>query len=72
MKVHFQQQNHLLPYLILEKKSFINKHRYAKELLEGDGNLGLVRQVVEIQTRTNIKRLTKTFVTLSLADVASR
>jgi len=39
---------------------------------ENDGNMGLVRQVSVAQTRANIKRLTKTFVTLSLDDVATR
>jgi len=39
---------------------------------ESDGNMGLVRQVSVAQTRANIKRLTKTFVTLSLDDVATR
>ena len=34
--------------------------------------MGLVRQVALSQTKSNIKRLTKTFVTLSLSDVASR
>jgi len=41
-------------------------------VFENDGNLGLVRQVAVAQTKSNIKRLTKTFVTLSLTDVASR
>jgi len=52
-----------------ELRNVFTKYR---ELFETDGNLGLVNQVVQEQTRTNIKRLTKTFVTLSLADVASR
>jgi len=43
-----------------------------QELLTNDNNWGLVQQCVKSQTRTNIKRLTKTFVTLSLQDVASR
>jgi len=50
-------------------KALVPKFR---ETFETDSNLGLINQVVEAQTRTNIKRLTKTFVTLSLADVASR
>jgi hypothetical protein len=41
-------------------------------VLQTDENCGLVQQVVQSQTRTNIKKLTKTFVTLSLSDVASR
>lgn len=43
-----------------------------QELLTVDNNWGLVQQCIASQTRTNIKRLTKTFVTLSLQDVASR
>jgi len=43
-----------------------------QEMLTTDNNWGLVQQCVASQTRTNIKRLTKTFVTLSLQDVASR
>lgn len=50
-------------------RNVLTKYR---EVFETDNNLGLVRQVIEAQTRTNIKRLTKTFVTLSLSDVASR
>ena len=41
-------------------------------VFENDGNTGLVNQVAISQTKSNIKRLTKTFVTLSLNDVASR
>ena len=37
-----------------------------------DQNLGLVSQVVESQTKTNIKRLTKTFLTLSLVELANK
>ena len=43
-----------------------------QEVLQTDENWGLVQQVVQSQTRTNIKKLTKTFITLSLSDVASR
>jgi len=43
-----------------------------QEVLQTDENSGLVQQVVQSQTRTNIKKLTKTFVTLSLSDVGSR
>lgn len=37
-----------------------------------DTNLGLVKQVASSLYKKNIQRLTKTFLTLSLADVASR
>ena len=44
----------------------------VQEVLQTDENWGLVQQVLQSQTRTNIKKLTKTFITLSLSDVASR
>lgn len=37
-----------------------------------DGNSGLSKQVLVSLRKKNIQRLTKTFLTLSLADVASR
>lgn len=37
-----------------------------------DKNVGLVQQVLASQYKNNIQRLTKTFLTLSLADVAAR
>ena len=37
-----------------------------------DNNYGLVKQVVSSQTRSNIRRLTRTFITLSLSDLAVR
>ena len=37
-----------------------------------DKNLGLVKQVAAAMQKRNIQRLTKTFITLSLSDVASR
>nr|CAB3232897.1 COP9 signalosome complex subunit 3 [Phallusia mammillata] len=37
-----------------------------------DKNLGLVKQVLTSLHKRNIRRLTKTFITLSLSDVASR
>lgn len=52
-----------------ELENVINRN---SAVYESDGNMGLVKQVAVAQTRANIKRLTKTFVTLSLDDVASR
>ena len=52
-----------------ELRGVVTKYQ---ELLTGDNNMGLVQQVVASQTRTNIRRLTRTFITLSLADLASR
>jgi len=40
--------------------------------LTRDKNLGLANQVLARLYKNNIQRLTKTFLTLSLADVASR
>lgn len=37
-----------------------------------DHNMGLVKQVASVLYKKNIQRLTKTFLTLSLTDVASR
>ncbi|CAK8697982.1 COP9 signalosome complex subunit 3-like [Clavelina lepadiformis] len=37
-----------------------------------DKNLGLIKQVVASMQKRNIQRLTKTFLTLSLSDVAAR
>jgi len=42
------------------------------ELINTDNNMGLVQQVVASQTRTNIRRLTQTFITMSLTDLANR
>lgn len=52
-----------------ELRAVVTKHQ---EAFSADSNLGLVNQVVASQTRTNIHRLTRTFVTLSLSDLASR
>ena len=52
-----------------ELKTVIEKHN---NLFSDDGNTGLVAQVVVARQKTSIKRLTKTFLTLSLGDVASR
>jgi len=52
-----------------ELRGVVVKHQ---ELFTTDNNMGLVQQVVASQTRTNIRRLTRTFITLSLADLASR
>ncbi|XP_004927872.1 COP9 signalosome complex subunit 3 isoform X1 [Bombyx mandarina] len=46
-----------------------SKHR---EIFVRDKNMGLVNQVLNSMYKKNIQRLTKTFLTLSLSDVASR
>jgi len=52
-----------------ELRSLVTKYQ---ELLTTDNNMGLVQQVVASQTRTSIRRLTRTFITLSLVDLANR
>lgn len=52
-----------------EVRNVMNKYR---EVYVRDSNLGLVKQVAASLYKKNIQRLTKTFLTLSLADVASR
>ncbi|XP_059475246.1 COP9 signalosome complex subunit 3 [Neocloeon triangulifer] len=54
---------------IVDVQAAVNKHR---EVLERDNNMGLAKQVSASLTKKNIQRLTKTFITLSLSDVASR
>ncbi|KAL9254762.1 COP9 signalosome complex subunit 3-like protein [Drosera capensis] len=41
-----------------------------KESFEHDNNLGLVKQVVSLMPKRNIQRLTQTYLTLSLQDIA--
>ncbi|XP_049809791.1 COP9 signalosome complex subunit 3 [Schistocerca nitens] len=50
-------------------KATISKYQ---ETFARDSNAGLVKQVLASLYRKNIQRLTKTFLTLSLSDVASR
>ncbi|XP_035794286.1 COP9 signalosome complex subunit 3-like [Anopheles albimanus] len=52
-----------------EVRTVVNKYR---DPFQRDHNMGLVKQVVSSLYKKNIQRLTKTFLTLSLADVASR
>jgi len=37
-----------------------------------DGNMGLVKQAIQALVEQNIQRLTKTYLTLSLADIAGK
>lgn len=50
-------------------RAIMNKYR---ETYSRDSNTGLVKQVVASLYKKNIQRLTKTFLTLSLSDVAYR
>lgn len=43
-----------------------------REKFESDKNLGLVKQVVASMYKRNIQRLTQTYLTLSLQDIANR
>uniref|UniRef100_U5EXW2 COP9 signalosome complex subunit 3 n=1 Tax=Corethrella appendiculata TaxID=1370023 RepID=U5EXW2_9DIPT len=52
-----------------EVRNIVNKYR---DLFTRDTNMGLVKLVISSLYKKNIQRLTKTFLTLSLADVASR
>lgn len=52
-----------------EVRNIINKFR---DIFVRDVNMGLVKLVAASLYKKNIQRLTKTFLTLSLADVASR
>ncbi|XP_028131422.1 COP9 signalosome complex subunit 3 [Diabrotica virgifera virgifera] len=52
-----------------ELNTVLNKH---SEMFTRDHNMGLVKQVSSVLYKKNIQRLTKTFLTLSLSDVASR
>ena len=58
-----------LTKIVLIFQNVISKY---SDVFETDGNSGLVAQAAASQTKSNIKRLTKTFVTLSLTDVSYR
>ncbi|OVA15394.1 Proteasome component (PCI) domain [Macleaya cordata] len=53
---------------IAELESCVETHR---EKFESDNNLGLVKQVVSSLYKRNIQRLTQTYLTLSLQDIAN-
>ncbi|XP_008842883.1 COP9 signalosome complex subunit 3 isoform X2 [Nannospalax galili] len=50
-------------------RNLVNKH---SETFTRDNNMGLVKQCLSSLYKKNIQRLTKTFLTLSLQDMASR
>ncbi|XP_041062492.1 COP9 signalosome complex subunit 3 isoform X3 [Cetorhinus maximus] len=52
-----------------ELRNVVNKHN---ETFTRDNNMGLVKQCLSSLYKKNIQRLTKTFLTLSLQDMASR
>ncbi|XP_072021540.1 COP9 signalosome complex subunit 3-like isoform X2 [Amphiura filiformis] len=49
-----------------------NSIQKNSEIFTRDQNMGLVKQVISSLFRKNIQRLTKTFLTLSLSDIARR
>ncbi|OAY29604.1 COP9 signalosome complex subunit 3 isoform X1 [Manihot esculenta] len=53
---------------IAELESYVQTNR---EKFESDNNLGLVKQVVLSMYKRNIQRLTQTYLTLSLQDIAN-
>ncbi|KAL3611926.1 hypothetical protein D5086_002946 [Populus alba] len=53
---------------ISELESYIQTNR---EKFDSDNNLGLVKQVVSSMYKRNIQRLTQTYLTLSLQDIAN-
>ncbi|XP_062151582.1 COP9 signalosome complex subunit 3 [Alnus glutinosa] len=53
---------------IAELEAYIQTNR---EHFENDNNLGLVKQVVSSMYKRNIQRLTQTYLTLSLQDIAN-
>ncbi|KAF9601206.1 hypothetical protein IFM89_017391 [Coptis chinensis] len=52
-----------------EVESIVAIHR---DTFQSDNNLGLVKQVVSSLSKRNIQRLTQTYLTLSLQDIANR
>ncbi|XP_045480449.1 COP9 signalosome complex subunit 3 [Harmonia axyridis] len=52
-----------------ELQNIISKN---SDIFTRDNNMGLVKQVKQMMHKKNIQRLTKTFLTLSLFDVANR
>ncbi|KAM1111811.1 hypothetical protein ACFX2B_044142 [Malus domestica] len=53
---------------IVHLEAMVDRH---KEKYENDNNLGLVKQVLSSQYKRNIQRLTQTYLTLSLQDIAN-
>lgn len=67
------------PYHDIVKAFYSTNHSEINTILEKhasvfneDGNAGLTAQVAVAKQKTSIKRLTKTFLTLSFEDVASK
>jgi COP9 signalosome complex subunit 3 len=68
-----------LPYQELATAYSTNSCEDVQEVIEKcqevfvrDNNIGLVKQVLSFLYKKNIQRLTNTFLTLSLSDVAAR
>ncbi|KAK1404391.1 COP9 signalosome complex subunit 3 [Heracleum sosnowskyi] len=54
---------------LTEQEKCVQKYQ---ERFERDNNFGLVRQVISSTSKRNIQRLTQTYLTLSLRDIADR
>lgn len=67
-----QYQELATAYLINSCEEVQNIITKYQQLFTIDHNMGLVKQVLSYLYKKNIQRLTKTFLTLSLSDVASR
>ncbi len=77
MSKYFKQLT--LPYNEVVTTYFCKKPCELRQAVErnaqvfaADGNTGLVERVVASRTQTDIKRLTKTFLTLSTSELATR
>jgi COP9 signalosome complex subunit 3 len=55
-----------------DASQFAAKIKEHEAVFTKDGNLGLVKQTVPAAKRRSIKRLTQTYLTLSLADIAAK
>ncbi|KMQ94856.1 cop9 signalosome complex subunit 3 [Lasius niger] len=67
-----QYQELATAYLVNSCEEVQNIITKYQQVFVRDHNLGLVKQVLAFLYKKNIQRLTKTFLTLSLSDVASR
>lgn len=67
-----QYQELATAYLVNSCEEVQNIITKYQQVFVRDHNLGLVKQVLAYLYKKNIQRLTKTFLTLSLSDVASR
>ncbi|XP_052477513.1 LOW QUALITY PROTEIN: COP9 signalosome complex subunit 3 [Gossypium raimondii] len=67
-QLYFDMENSYSNGKIGDLETYVQSN---KERFEHDNNLGLVKQVVSSLYKQNIQRLTQTYLTLSLQDIAS-